>query len=114
MPKEKIICDLDKSILRLKLSSDSVKIGDFILNKEKKGRLNVNGYIFYNTIKDIPESSLKHELANIKKVFLLLRKNSKFFKLFFREKDIDYSLVLDYQNAGIVICQEIKGEYKKI
>lgn len=75
-------------------------------------RLTVNGYLFYNSINDIPKETIKDELDNVKKQFSLMMEESSLMKNFATSAGIDYYLVLDVQNAGIAICAEIEGRYK--
>ena len=104
---------------------NSAKVDDLILGRNRNKSnlkelttLTVNGYLHYydyNTIsvKDIPKSIIKDELINVKDKFKLLMEKSKIFKEYAINKGIDYYLLLDYQNVGVVICCEEKGEYKE-
>ena len=106
-----LIKQLEESIDTLK-KGRSVKVGEFILEGLKNGKIRVDGYIFYNTINDIPKSTLKDELKAVKDKFALVMNESPTFKEFATKAGIDYYVVLDYQTGGVSICAEIEGEYK--
>ena len=89
------------------------KMGEFVIGGLKNGRLEVNGYLPYNTISEIPKATIQKELQIIKEKFSLLMNQSQIFKDYALNVGIDYYLVLDTGNAGIAICSEIEGVYKE-
>ena len=103
--------ELESSIDGLK-ESRSIKVGEFILEGLKNGRIRVDGYILYNNVNEIPKSTLKDELKAVKEKFALVMNETQTFKEFAIQTGIDYYVVLDVGNAGITICGEIEGEYK--
>lgn len=106
-----VIKELESSIDGLK-ESRSIKVGEFILEGSKNGRIRVDGYIFYNNVNEIPKSILKDELRAVKEKFALEMNKTQTFKEFAIKAGIDYYLALDVGNAGITICGKIEGEYK--
>ena len=111
--------ELEESIGMLK-NGGSVKIDEFVLgmsrskdNLKEFTRLEVNGYAFYKSMKDVPKSIIKDELMKVKETFTLIMEESLTFKAFATNIGIDYFLVLDYKTGGVVICSEIEGKYKE-
>lgn len=104
---------------KLEASLDKIKTGQFLKMEQfvigglKNGRLQVNGYLPYNTIGEIPKATIANELQKVKDDFLLLMNQSQVFKEYSLSAGIDYHIVLDTGNAGISICAEIEGEYKE-
>lgn len=109
--KTKLIKQLNDSIDVLK-AGRSLKVGDFILEMSSNGRIRVDGYIFYNSINDIPKSILKSKLKELKENFTILINEALLFKEFSTRVGLDYYIVLDYQTGGISICAEIEGQFK--
>jgi hypothetical protein len=89
------------------------KMGEFVIGGLKNGRLQVDGYLPYNTISEIPKATIQKELQLIKEKFSLLMNQSQIFKDYALNVGIDYYLVLDTGNAGIAICTEIEGVYNE-
>jgi len=89
------------------------KFGAFVVGGLKNGRVQVNGYLQYNTINEIPKSEIKDELQKVKANFAIIMNESLIFKEYALSVGIDYYLLLDTGNAGISICAEIEGEYKE-
>jgi len=90
-----------------------LKFEEFVIIGLKNGRIQVNGYLFYKNLNEIPKASIKIELEKIKYSFLKLMNRSQILKEHALKVGIDYHLVLDIGGAGINICAEIEGEYKE-
>lgn len=103
---------VEETLNRLK-KGHFLKLGEFVIGGLKNGRIQVNGYLPYNTIAEIPKSEILAELQKVKKEFSMLMNQFPIFKEYALNVGIDYHLVLDTGNAGISICAEIEGEYKK-
>ncbi|MGV8094870.1 MAG: hypothetical protein AB2L24_23710 [Mangrovibacterium sp.] len=102
---------LETSLDKIK-AGHFLKIEEFVIGGLKNGRLQVNSYLPYNTINEIPKESIASELQRVKKEFLLLINQSQVFKEYALNAGIDYHLVLDTGNAGISVCTEIDGMYR--
>ena len=103
---------LDNSIALIK-SYHFLKIGKFVIGGLRNGRIQVNSYLYYNSINEVPKETIKTELKTAKDCFLIIKNESSKFKEFAINSGIDYHLVLDTGNAGISICAEIEGVYKE-
>jgi hypothetical protein len=89
-----------------------IKLDEFVVGGLKNGRLQVNGYLPYRTINEIPKATIQNELQMVKERFLLLMSQSQTFKEYALNAGIDYHVVIDTGNAGISVCAEIEGEYR--
>jgi len=110
--KTKFTKQLNDSIDTFK-EGHSLKVSEFILEMSYNGRIRVDGYIFYNSVNDIPLSILKDKLKELKANFAILIQDALSFKEFSKRVGLDYYIVLDYQTGGISICAEIEGRYKE-
>jgi hypothetical protein len=59
--------ELEKSLDEIK-KGHYHKVGEFVLGVLTNGRLEVNGYLPYNKISEIPLDSLSNELKTLKKI----------------------------------------------
>jgi len=106
--------DIDKILEELLDASNRghyQKVGEFVMTVSKNGRLEINGYLPYNQINEIPLNSLPNELKTLKEKFSLLIDDSIVLKDFEANCRIDYFVLLDTGKAGINICAEIEGMY---
>ena len=104
--------DFEELLETLKNGS-SQKFEEFVVLRLKNGRIEVSGYIPYNTISEIPKETIRNELQKVKDNFNELINSSQSFKDFALENGINYSLDLDYGGGSIIICAEIEGVYKE-
>ncbi|MDP4259915.1 MAG: hypothetical protein Q8937_16935 [Bacteroidota bacterium] len=89
------------------------KVGPFLLGKSANDRLFVNGSLDVLYFENISQYDVRHELNEMKSEFLALMSKSKRFQEFSKDKGIDYYLIFDTGKAGVEICAEINGEFKK-
>jgi|GEM_PF-1961159 len=108
-----IVAELEESLSTVK-KSQFRKVGEFVIGGLKNGHIQVNGYLFYNTIEEIPKERINNELNKVKEKFFNLMDQSQKFKQYALKTGIDFHLVLDDpHNSGISICAEIDGVYKE-
>ena len=114
MSNEDVIKDLEASIEFLE-KGQSRKEGEFVVGRFKNGRIQVNGYLPYDTIDQIPKETVKEELQLLKDKFVYYMNQSPIFEKYVLNIGIDYYVCLDDKhNAGIAICAEIDDVYKEI
>jgi hypothetical protein len=110
----KLKSDIDlEGLLDTLKNGSSQKIDIFVVLRLNNGRIEVRGYISYDTISEIPKETIKDELQKVKCNFDELISKSQSFKNFALEVGIDFSLDLDYGGGSILICNEKEGVYKE-
>ena len=104
--------DFEELLETLKNGS-SQKFEEFVIVRKKNGRVEVRGYLPYNTKDEIPKEEIRNDLQKVKDSFIELMNKSHLFKEFVLKYGLDYTLDLDYGGGSVLICEEKEGVYKE-
>jgi hypothetical protein len=102
-----------EELLQTLKKGSSQKFEDFVIVRKKNGRIEVRGYLTYNSKDEIPKDEIKNDLQKVKDRIIELLNKSHIFKEFVLEYGLDYTLDLDYGGGSILICEEKEGIYKE-
>jgi len=102
-----------EELLNTLKNGSSQKFKEFVIGRLNNERVEVIGYLHYNTITEVQKEKIRDELGKVKENFIQLMNKSQTFKDFVIGAGIDYSLNMDYGGGSILICAEIEGVYRE-